>query len=49
MMDHDLPSYLNGAQSVTEDIKRILSEDDLKEVLAKLDKYVYGLCPSRFA
>ena len=37
MTDHDLPSYLNKAQSTIEEIKLILTGDNLQSMLDKLD------------
>ena len=38
MIDHDLPSHLNKAQSTIKEIKLRLTEDTLEKVLDKLDK-----------
>lgn len=37
MTDHNLPNYLNKAQSTIDTIKKILRTNDLQKVLDKLD------------
>ncbi|CAH9069278.1 unnamed protein product [Cuscuta europaea] len=38
MSDHDLPSYVNKAQFIVEEVKVMLSETDLPKVFDKIDK-----------
>lgn len=37
MTDHDLPAYLNKAQSTIEEVKMILTSDDLQNTQSKVD------------